>query len=264
MYITDWSNYRVVEWKYGATNGQVVAGGNGEGKQDNQLVHPTALIVHNETDSLIICDSANRRIVRWPRRNGTHGETIVSDIVSCGLMIGTDGYLYASNCTKHEVKRWKIGERNSTVVAGGNGEGDRLDQLRMPMDIFVDRQHAVYVSDYKNHRVVKWIQGAREGIIVAGDQGEGNGLGQLSHPRGLIVDQSDAVYVADRGNHRIMRWTKGATEGSVVVGGNGQGSKPNQFNSCLDLAFDRHGNLFVSDYNNYRVQTFSIAPNSAQ
>ncbi|CAF5109912.1 unnamed protein product, partial [Rotaria sp. Silwood1] len=36
IYVADHSNHRIVEWKQGATNGQVVAGGNGEGTGDHQ------------------------------------------------------------------------------------------------------------------------------------------------------------------------------------------------------------------------------------
>jgi sugar lactone lactonase YvrE len=264
IYVADYYNHRVVEWKSGATSGQVVAGGNGQGNQANQLNRPSAVIVDKETDSLIICDYENQRVVRWPRRNGKNGETIISDIFSYGLTMDNDGYLYVCDCNKHEVKRWKIGEKNGTVVAGGNGLGNRLDQLNNPFDVFVDQDHSVYVSDRRNHRVMKWMKGAKEGVVVAGGQGAGNGLTQLNNPRGMIVDQLGTVYVVDYSNYRVMRWPKGSTQGSVVVGGNGGGAKPNQFSGCCDLSFDRQGNLYVSDHVNHRIQKFNIDPNSIQ
>ncbi|CAF4223987.1 unnamed protein product, partial [Rotaria sordida] len=52
----------------GDTNGQVVAGGHDKG---NQLNGPTDVLIDKETDSLIICDYGNRRVVRWPSRSGT-------------------------------------------------------------------------------------------------------------------------------------------------------------------------------------------------
>lgn len=264
IYVADYLNHRIVEWRSGARRGRVVAGGNGQGNQDTQLNQPRAVVIHKESDSLIICDSSNKRVVRWPRRYGRRGETILSDILSYGLTMDSDGYLYVSDYDRHEVKRWKIGEKTGTIVAGGNGQGDRLDQFSHPMHIFVDQEQTVYVTDGDNHRVMKWLKGAREGIVVAGGQGEGDGLDQLSGPRGLSVDQTSTVYVADRGNHRIIRWTKGATEGDVVVGGNGQGSQPNQFTSCVDLSFDGQRNLFVCDLYNHRVQMFNIDRNLKQ
>ncbi|CAF4262256.1 unnamed protein product, partial [Rotaria sordida] len=46
----------------GDTNGQVVAGGNGQGNRLDQLDHPTDVLIDKETDSLIICDRDNRRV----------------------------------------------------------------------------------------------------------------------------------------------------------------------------------------------------------
>jgi sugar lactone lactonase YvrE len=255
IYIADWRNHRIVEWKYDAKNGQVVAGGNGEGNQMNQLDYPTDVIVDEKNDSLIICDQGNSRVVRWPRRNGTNGRTIISDIGCFGLTMDNNGNLYVSDFGKNEVRQWKIGETNGTIVAGGNGCGT---QLNCPTYLFVDEDHSVYVSDKDNHCVMKWMKGAKEGIVVAGGQGQGDSLRQLSHPQGVIVDQWGNVYVADCRNHRIMRWSKGSKEGCIVAAGNGQGNQPNQLNSPTGLSFDRQGNLYVVDCLNSRVQKFVV------
>jgi sugar lactone lactonase YvrE len=245
-------------WKSGATAGQLVAGGNGVGNQMNQLNEPIDVIIDKERNNLIICDISNRRVVRWPRQNGSTGQVIIADVDCCRLTMDKDGYLYVSNFEKHEVRRWKVGDTNGTLVAGGNGQGNGLNQLNGPIFIFVDEDHSIYVSDYSNQRVMKWMKGAKEGIIVAGGQGEGNGLTHLSYPQGLIVDHLSTIYVADYGNHRIMRWFKGALQGDVIVGGNGKGKQPNQFNSPFGLSFDRQGNLYVADCWNHRIQRFDI------
>jgi sugar lactone lactonase YvrE len=258
MYIADSFNNRIVEWKCGASNGQVVAGGNGQGNGTNQLNWPRDVIVDKQRDDLIICDGKNRRVMRWPRRNGTNGQTIISNIDCCRLTMDNNGYLYVSDYEKDEVRRWKMNDTSGTLVAGGNGQGNRLNQLSCPTYIFVDEDHSVYVSDWNNDRVMKWIEGAKEGIIVAGGQERGNGLTQLSHPRGVIVDHLGTVYVTDCFNYRIMCWSKGATQGNIVVGGNGEGEQANQLKYPQGLSFDRQGNLYVIDSDNHRVQRFSI------
>ncbi|CAF1305042.1 unnamed protein product, partial [Rotaria sordida] len=215
----------------GDTNGQVGAGGHGKGNQLNQLNGPTDVLVDKETDSLIICDRWNRRVVRWSRRSGTtQGEILIDNIACRGLAMDDQGYLYISDIEEHEVRRYQIEDKNGTLVAGGNGQGAGLNQLNSLTYIFVDQQQTVYVPDTNNNRVMKWNKGAKEGIVVAGGQGKGNALTQLSHPRGLFVDTLGTIYVADSANHRVMRWPKEAKQGTVIVGGNGPGEGANQFN----------------------------------
>ncbi len=263
IYVADTWNHRIVEWKNDANNGRIVAGGNGAGNRNYQLNCARKVIIDKENDSLIICDQSNRRVVRWPRRNGQSGETLISNIDCRDLIMDNDGYLYVSDIKKHEVRRWKVGEKSGTIVAGGNGEGNRLDQLNHPQYIFIDEDHSVYVSDCHNHRIMKWMKGAKEGIVVAGGQGQGNSLRQLSYPNGIIVDQLESVYVADGNNDRVIRWLKGAEEGTVVVGGNGEGEQPDQFNGATDLSFDHQKNLYVVDWNNHRVQKFDVNLNKS-
>ncbi|CAF1418416.1 unnamed protein product [Adineta steineri] len=258
IYIADCCNHRIVEWKYGAKNGQVVAGGNGKGNRSDQLNHPTDVIVDKKNDSLIVCDWGNSRVLRWSRQNGTNGKTIISNIHCNGLTMDNNGDLYVSDCKENEVKRWKQGGTEETVVAGGNEKGNHLNQLNWPTYIFVDENHSVYVSDFENHRVMKWMKGAKEGIVVAGGNAEGNSLTQLCYPQGVTVDHLGNVYVADSVNHRIMRWCKGSKKGSIVVGGNGKGKQPNQLDGPTGLSFDVQGNLYVVDWCNHRIQKFDI------
>jgi sugar lactone lactonase YvrE len=258
IYVADYWNHRIVEWKSGATKGHLVAGDNQEGERADQLNGPTDVIVDKAKDNLIISDRENGRVVLWPLRGGKGGKTIISNVQCFGLTLDDHGFLYVSDKDKHEVRRWRIGETHGIVVAGGNGEGDRLDQLNYPTYVFVDQDQSVYVSEYGNQRVTKWVKGAKEGIIVAGGHDQGDDLTQLSNPEGVVVDQLGTVYVAEWGNHRVTRWPKGATSGSVVVGGNDQGKGANQLYCPIGLSFDRHGNLYVVDLGNNRVQRFNI------
>ncbi|CAM4830072.1 unnamed protein product [Rotaria magnacalcarata] len=256
--IADLGNHRITQWKNGnTTNGQVVAGGNGAGKRLHQLNLPTDVLIDKETDSLIIYEG--RRVVRWSRRSGTtKGETLIDNIDCYGVAMDEQRYLYVSDVGKHEVRRYKLGEKNGTRVAGGNGEGNGRSQLNVPTYLFVDRQQNIYVSDRDNHRVMKWNKGAKEGIVVAGGQGQGNALTQLSSLQGIFVDTLGTLYVADSLNDLVIRWTQGdKKQDTVIVGGNVRGAGANQFNVPIGLSFDRQGNLYVVDWNNNRVQRFS-------
>ncbi|CAF1480318.1 unnamed protein product [Rotaria magnacalcarata] len=64
MIIADYDNNRSMQWNMSDTNGQVVAGGKGKGNRLHQLSGPTDVLIDKETDSLIISDSRNPRVVK--------------------------------------------------------------------------------------------------------------------------------------------------------------------------------------------------------
>ena len=258
IYISDSWNHRIVEWKFYANMSQVIAGGNDEGNRMNQLDHPTDLIIDKNNEFIIICDSNNKRLVRWSRENDTYGQTILSNIDCYSLAMDKNGNIYVCDCEKSEVRRLKKGEKKGTIVAGGNGKGNYLNQLNGPTFIFVDQDYSVYVSDSLNHRVMKWMKDAKEGTVVAGGHGQGHSLRQLSYPEGVIVDDLGNAYVSDSGNDRIICWSNGSKEGRIILGGNGKGQQLNQLDGPTGLSFDRENNLYVVDWGNHRVQKFAI------
>ncbi|CAF0972641.1 unnamed protein product [Adineta ricciae] len=252
---TDFRNNRIVKWKLGESQGQIIAGGNGT----DQLDKPTDVIINEQNNSLIIADRGKRRVIQWFSEN--QQEILIENILCYGLKKDNFGFLYVSDWEKHEVRKWKFGEmkeKEGTLVAGGNGQGNNLTQFNEPHFISVDDEQSVYVSDWKNHRVMKWRKDAKEGIVVAGGHGQGKNLNQLNHPQGIIVDDFGHVYVADSHNYRIMRWREGSTEGEIVVDGNEKRQKSNQLSDSHGLSFDVEGNLYVADYKNSRVERFDI------
>ena len=261
IYVADEYNHRIIKWKFGERNGEVVAGGNGQGNRIDQLNSPSSVILDRNKKSLIICDWGNQRVVRWSLENQNDRQILIEDISCYGLMMNNKGDLFVSDYERNEVKRWKKDEKQGTIVAGGNGKGDELNQLNRPEHIFVDREDSIYVSDCYNHRVMKWLKGAKEGIVVAGGQDHGNSLKQLSVPQGLVVNENGDVFMADFSNHRVMCWPSDSKEGYVVVGGNGKGEGSNQLCFPTGLVFDRANNLYVADRYNHRIQRFDVDKN---
>ena len=199
--IADYRNHRIVEWKMGASNGKVIAGGQGRGNRLDQLYRPIDVLIDKETNSLFIADGGNRRVLRWSRcQETTQGEIIVGNIFCTGLAIDHQRCLYVSDWDKNEVRRYTIGDKNGIVVAGGNRRGN---QFNYPTYLFVDEEQSVYVSDEDNHHVIKWNKDANQGIFVAGGRRKGSALTQLSHPRGLFVDTSGTIDVVDAWNDRV-------------------------------------------------------------
>ncbi|CAF0931466.1 unnamed protein product [Adineta steineri] len=256
IYIADSSNHRIVKLKLNSNEGQIIAGENGSGNQNSQLNFPTNIISDKENNSFIVSDNLNRRVIRYFDNNQTNPEIIISNIKCFGLTIDKNGFIYTSDCSNHEVRRWKQGDTQGELVAGGNGQGNHLNQLNCPTNIFIDEDYSLYISDGKNHRVMKWRKDAKEGIIIAGGNGEGNSLKQLSYPEGVIVDHLGQIYVADCNNNRVMRWCERDKEGEIIVGGNGEGNQSNQLNLPTGLSFDNEENLYVVDWFNHRIQKY--------
>lgn len=259
MIIADNWNHRIVRWKKGDTDGTTIAGGQGQGNKLNQLKYPSDMVLDKQTKSLIICDRGNERVVQWSLRSGTtKGKVLIDNVLCFGLAIDDQRYLYVTNIVKHEVRKYKIGDKNGTIVAGGNGAGTDLNQLFEPNKLFIDQQQAVYITDSKNNRIVKWDKGAKAGVIVAGGHEQGDDLTQLTSPIGIVVDTLGTVYIADTFNNRVVSWPKGATEGTVIAGRRDPDEENDEFQYPTDISFDAHGNLYVLDWENSRVKRFSI------
>ena len=92
------------------------------------------------------------------------------------IAVEGDGSVLVCDNRNDRVVRWREGATAGEVVAGGNGRGDRLDQLSSPDAIVVERDGSLLVSDLHNYRVVRWRKGAAMGEVVAGGNGEGNRL----------------------------------------------------------------------------------------
>ncbi|CAF4511079.1 unnamed protein product [Rotaria sp. Silwood2] len=219
MVIADSDNNSIIEWNMNNMKLEVVAGGNSVGNGSNQLNRPTDVLIDKATNSLIISDQGNKRVVRWYRRSGTTQGEILHDNI--------------------DVRRYRIGDKNGSVVVDGNSQRNNLNQINHPTYIFVDREQAIYVSHNYNHRVMKWNKNATGGSIVAGGHGQGNALKQLNYPDQLIVDISGTLYMADSQNDRVIRWTKQVEYGAAIVGGNGHGGRANQLKRPRGLSFDR-------------------------
>ncbi|CAF2997985.1 unnamed protein product, partial [Rotaria sp. Silwood2] len=236
VYVTDLHNHRVMVWKKGATTGEVVG----------FFSSPTDVIIDRKTDNLIICESRNRRVVRQSRLNNINRQTIISNVDCFGLALDDKGALYVSDTNQSAVRRYYPEQSLGEVVAGGNGQGNRLDQLNTPFFIFVDRDYSVYVADVQNHRIMKWMKDAKEGTVVAGGPGSENDPVRLSNPRGVIIDQLGNMYVASHWNSAIKRWKKEATRADIIIHQNGE-AVSNPLTGPHGIAFDRRGNLFVAD-----------------
>ena len=189
-----------------------------------------------------------------------HENTIVTASISnqhsedIHISLNFDGE--ATFSKDYEVNFETLG--NISTVAGGNGTGNALNQLKSTSninrgvgDVQVDSSGNVYIADSGNYRVMKWEPGSSEGtaVVFAPDTSSSFIGANIS----IHVDSSGNIYVAEMFNHRVTKWVQGASEGVIVAGGNGSGSSYNQLNRPFGVFVDSNENVYVSDGHNHRV-----------
>ncbi|CAF1172674.1 unnamed protein product [Adineta steineri] len=149
------------------------------------------LVLCNSSD--YSCSQPNTTCVQHPQCN---------NLPVCYPVTMTDQRICPPMKNKTNLK-WK---QNAITVAGGNGEGPKLDQLSSPDGIFIDKKKNIFIADHGNHRIVEWKYNAKEGQIIAGGNGNGNQMDQLYYPIDVIVDQQNhSIIIADPGNRRVIQ-----------------------------------------------------------
>ncbi|CAF1073124.1 unnamed protein product [Adineta steineri] len=141
---------------------------------------------------------------------------------------------------KPKFNKWK---QNAITVAGGNGEGQELNQLNSSYGIFIDEKKNIFIADCYNHRMVEWKYISKEGETIAGRNGEANLMDQLNFPTDVIVDQQNhSIIIADQGNRRVIQWLN---QNQQILIDN---------IDCFGLAIDKYGSLYVSDWKKNAVR----------
>ena len=66
LYVADSGNFRVLKFAPGATQGVIVAGGNGSGNASNQFANPSWVYV-DSNGNIYVSDSTNGRVQKWSK-----------------------------------------------------------------------------------------------------------------------------------------------------------------------------------------------------
>ncbi|CAF4009315.1 unnamed protein product, partial [Adineta steineri] len=142
---------------------------------------------------------------------------------------------------------WNKWRQNAMTVAGGYGQGQKLNQFNRPTGIFIDRKKNIFIADCYNHRIVEWKHNAKEGQIIAGRNGPGHRMDQLNFPTDVIVDQQNhSIIIADQGNRRVIQWLN--QKQHILIDNI----------DCFGLAIDKYGFLYVSDCKKNEVRRWKM------
>jgi len=175
IYVSDGGNNRIMMFTLNSTMGTIVAGGNGEGTNDNQLFQPRGLYFENITNSLIIANYGAHNILRW--KIGDLNWTLIA------------------------------GELNRSVNVN-QSRGNTPTRFNSPWEAILDPAGNLYVADRYNHRIQFFRPGQLNGTTIAGVTGtSGTAAHLLSQPLSVVLDDDLNLYVADSGNNRIQKFT---------------------------------------------------------
>ncbi len=168
LYISEYDNHRVMQYLPGASSGTVVAGGNGAGYGNTQLMNPVGLYFDSSTNSLFIANFGAYNIVRWVLGasswtlvagiGGTIGSTSTLLYNPGDVTLDSMGNVYVADTSNHRIQFFWAGQSNGTTIAGiTSSPGSTSTQLYLPFGLAVDAQFNIYIADYGNHRIQKFL-----------------------------------------------------------------------------------------------------------
>ena len=142
-----------------------------------------------------------------------------------GLALDPGGALLVADIENHRVLRFPRGERTGQLVAGGNGEGDALDQLDGPTGIALDVTDGSYVMVDCGNQMLRRL--SADGIVsdiagAPGQRGHADGAGaeaRFNNPYAVAVDAAGTIFVADGAhfsNHCVRRVTREGVVGRAA------------------------------------------------
>jgi uncharacterized protein (TIGR03437 family) len=261
LYVCDFANNRVVAWRDSVRfrNGDpadFVIGQpdlftgvpnvdtRGQSPSRTSLSAPSGIAVNPYDGTLYVADSANNRVLRYPRPVNQAAGRVAPDAV-----IGQTDF-------------------NSNASALVNASS-----LKLPAGVALGPDGNIFVSDTGNNRVLEFAAGSGTGSSAIRVYGQPNSTSSttpaqsaaqtLTMPRGLFVDQSYNLYVVDSGANRVLIFPNtqaappaGATAAFVIGQTTFNTTGTTVLNGPTDVAVDSSTNIYVSDYGDNRILIF--------
>lgn len=204
--------------------------------------------------------------------------TFTSDGTS-SMAISPDGlYLYVPDERNHVIKRVRISDGNTTIIAGSSGNSGLVDndgaaaRFNFPTGLTIDVSGTLYVADKDNHAIRKIVDpgGTATVSTVSGNGTLGNVIGttaaaRFHEPTDVEIDFSGNLYVADKNNHTIKKIDLNTNTVSILagpavgtpgfLGGAFDGASGiARFFYPTSIALDLSGNLYVADRHNNLIR----------
>lgn len=243
----------------------VVAGGNGPGAGNDQLLAPGGLAV--ASDGTVYVSDYWNRVMKWvPGATtgtvaaGGNGAGYNADqLATTGLdieLVGSALYIVdraisGGDASGDRVIKWVLGETTGTVVAGGNGRGPDPDQLSQPSHLAVSTSGSVYVNGWNSIR--EWAPAASAGVELGGTP---------NFTYDMVFDGDDILQLQDRSIDRWIpsggSWVQSPLAFGTGSWGEGLHELGREYSPPSGLAINSDGDVFIGDTGytgsgNYRV-----------
>ncbi len=287
MWVTDWTNDRIVEF---SAEGVLLKAYGSYGTEAGQMIQPWGIAINQKTGNIYVTDYGNDRIdefsssgtfiaaMGWGVTNGNaEYETCTS---SCrigiagsgegqfsaleGITVDSSGNTWVVDYGNNRIQEFN--ETNKYVTRFGS-VGSGAAQFNGPMNVATAGGN-LYVSDEGSNRIDEFSTtgsfiktmgwGVSDGKEVAetctsscraGIAGSGNS--EFNHPRGLTTDPvSGNLYVTEQGNNRAQEIT---TTGAFVTKFGSGGSGTEQFVQPMGVVVSSTGGVYVTDFEHARV-----------
>ncbi|CAF4896254.1 unnamed protein product, partial [Rotaria sp. Silwood1] len=170
IYVADFKNHRIMRYSQSNSSGTLVAGGNGNGTNQTQLLLPNAIYFDSLSNSLLIVNTGAHNIVRWVlgasnwtlaagNINGTAGTSSTHLKSPTDVTLDPMGNMYVVDRNNQRIQFFPVGETNGTTILGTTGiTGSNSTLFDTPSSIILDNQLNLYVVDRYNHRIQKFLR----------------------------------------------------------------------------------------------------------
>ncbi|CAF1037475.1 unnamed protein product [Rotaria sordida] len=158
LYYSDVGGHKIVKWP----ENEIIAGGNSEGSQLNQLSYPNHFFIKNNK-SIFIADGGNNRIVEWIigdkegiiRAGGNGpGHNLDQFYQPMSVIIDQSDNLYVVDYDNNRIMRWLKNSKSGIVLIGeGEEDGHGKDQLMRPTQALFDKNGNLWICDEMDHRI---------------------------------------------------------------------------------------------------------------
>jgi tripartite motif-containing protein 71 len=259
-----------------AITGEFVLSSESNGIGVGQFKQLRGLSLTPDETHLLVCDSANHRVVVADVRDGRSlrslqgpAGTLVEPMQV--IVVPQTGQVLVLDNNRHTVVVFVGVEDDAVVRTLGDGEGSGPRQLYFPdglavldgdeVDAAAPDGPVAAVADTDNHRLALWR--VRDGTVVRHVGSRGAAPGQFHHPTAVTVVPARStgsgkawLVVADSHNYRVQMLTRTGTvvrvlQGDAVIK---LGIWLYGVTVCLGT-----GEVLVTDYQNHRVVSWRLS-----